>query len=233
MKVAVVGARGQLGAAVAYEWRAAGHDVRPLDHRAVDITDADAVMDVMSALGPDVILNCAGYNDVDGAEDHPVTALQVNALAVRSLARAARALEGVLVQFSSDFVLDGVNPSPHTEDERPNPRSVYATSKLLGEWFAADAPRAYILRVESLFGSAPDGPPPKGSAHAIFRSLRAGGPTRVFEDRTVSPTNVNDGARAVRELIERRAPYGLYHCVNSGSCTWLEFAREAARVLGV
>jgi dTDP-4-dehydrorhamnose reductase len=95
---------------------------------------------------------------------------------------------------------------------------------------------AYVLRVESLFGRAPDGPPAKGSVAGILDTLRAGGSPKVFEDRTISPTYVLDAARATRQLIEMNArdrPAGIYHCVNSGSCTWLEFAQELARQLGV
>jgi dTDP-4-dehydrorhamnose reductase len=110
---------------------------------------------------------------------------------------------------------------------------VYAASKLLGEWFAADAPRAYVLRVESLFGRAPGGPPAKGSVATIVNALRTGREARVFEDRIVSPTYVADAARATRALLDETAPAGVYHCVNSGHCTWLELARELARQLGV
>src|SRR5262249_40759236 len=95
------------------------------------------------------------------------------------------------------------------------------------------ARRSYVLRVESLFGRAPGAGPEKGSAAGIVRTLLAGGSPRVFEDRTITPTYVIDGARAVRRLIESHAPPGLYHCVNSGRCTWLELAQEVARQLGV
>jgi dTDP-4-dehydrorhamnose reductase len=154
-------------------------------------------------------------------------------VAVRTLARAATACGAVLVHYSSDFVFDGHTTRPYTEEDRPNPRGVYAASKLLGEWFAADVPRSYVLRVESLFGRAPGGRAEKGSAAVILNTLRSGGVARVFEDRTVSPTYVVDAARATRALVERAAPSGLYHCVNSGHCTWLDFAREAARLLEV
>ena len=103
----------------------------------------------------------------------------------------------------------------------------------VGEWFAADAPRAYVLRVESLFGRAPGGPEPKGSAAVIARTMLAGGAPRVFEDRTVSPTFVTDAAHATRRLLEAGSAPGLYHCVNSGRCTWLEFAECLARQLGI
>ncbi|HEX4347675.1 MAG TPA: dTDP-4-dehydrorhamnose reductase [Vicinamibacterales bacterium] len=232
MRVAVFGTTGQLGAAVAAEF-SNHHDVAALDHQAVDITDAAAVERTLLPLRPDVIINCAGNNAVDAAEDHQAAALDANAFVVRTLARAARASGSVLVHYSSDFVFDGTAEKPYTEADAPNPRSVYAMSKMVGEWFAADVARHYVLRVESLFGAVAGGRPEKGSAAAIVSGLRAGTSPKVFVDRTVSPTYVIDAARATREIVERELPPGLYHCVNSGSCTWLEFAQEAARLLGV
>src|SRR5262249_13832657 len=209
------------------------HDVVSFDHAALDITDPDAVPAVLRAARPDVIVNCTGFNAVDAAEDRPVDAFQVNAIALRTLARAARSCGASLVHYSSDFVFDGEAAAPYVEEDRPNPRSAYAASKLIGGWFAADAPANYVLRVESLFGCAPDGPPPKGSIAMIVNGLRAGTALKVFGDRTISPTYVIDAARATRALVEQRAPSGVYHCVNSGHCTWAELAEEAARVLGV
>ena len=232
MRVVVIGARGQLGAAVAHEFRR-DHDVTPFGHADLDIADAAAVQSTLAAAAPDVIINCAAYNAVDAAEDHPVDALRTNAFAVRNLARGAASCRAVLIHCGTDFVFDGVTDRPYVEDDRPNPRSVYAASKLLGEWFALDAPRAYVLRVESLFGRAPDGPPAKGSVESIVAALRDGRAPRVFRDRTVSPTYVPHAAQAMRHLVERTAPAGLYHCVSSGRCTWLEFALEAARILGL
>jgi dTDP-4-dehydrorhamnose reductase len=232
MRVVVIGARGQLGAAVVQEFQRA-HDVTPLVHGDLDINDAAAVQSTVAAAAPDLIINCAAYNAVDAAEDHPVDALRTNAFAVRNLARAAASCGAALIHCGTDFVFDGAADRPYVEEDRPNPRSVYGASKLLGEWFASDAPRAYVLRVESLFGRAPDGLPAKGSVESIVSALRAGRAPRVFRDRTVSPTYVPHAAQAMRHLVERTAPTGLYHCVSSGYCTWLEFALEAANILGV
>jgi dTDP-4-dehydrorhamnose reductase len=232
MRIAVVGARGQLGAAVVYEC-AAAHDVTALGRAELDVTDEAAVAAAMARLKPDVIINGAAFTDVDGAEDHPIDALNINAFAVRALARAAQTHGATLVHYSTDFVFDGQASAPYTETDRPNPQSVYAASKLLGEWFADDAPRAYVLRVESLFGQAPDAGPEKGSVAGISKTLQAGGTPKVFEDRTISPTFVIDAARATRRLVEGDAPAGVYHCVNTGSCTWLEFARALAAALGI
>jgi dTDP-4-dehydrorhamnose reductase len=232
MRIAVAGPRGQLGAAVV-EAFASGHEVVPLVHAELDITDEAAVWTTMERLRPDAIVNCAAYNNVDRAEDEPVEALNVNAFAVRGLAAAAAAIGAVFVHYGSDFVFDGIAARPYTEDDRPNPRSVYAASKLLGEWFAVDAPRWYVLRVESLFGYVPGGRPAKGTVAGFVKTLLAGEDTVVFADRTVSPTYVVDAARATRYLIEHKAPIGLYHCVNSGDGTWEDVALEMARQLGV
>jgi dTDP-4-dehydrorhamnose reductase len=229
----VVGSEGQLGAAVVHECVSGRHDVVEFTHSMLDVTNDEQVRLVIGRAKPDAIVNCAAYNDVDGAEDQPVDALNLNTFAVRALARAASACDAALVHYSTDFVFDGKASQPYTEDDPPNPRGTYAASKLLGEWFAADAPRAYVLRVESLFGSVRGARPAKGSVASILKAIQAGAEARVFEDRTISPTYVFDAAAATRRLLETAAPAGLYHCVNSGSCTWLELARELARLLGV
>jgi dTDP-4-dehydrorhamnose reductase len=234
MKIAVVGGGGQLGAAIVHEFTAAGdHDVLAFTHAQLDITDDAAVTAALERARPDLIVNTAAFNDVDGAEDRCVEALQVNAFAVRTMARIAERLGALFVHYGTDFVFDGTATQPYREQDPPSPRSVYGASKMLGEWFALDGPRGYVLRVESLFGRAPNGPKSKGSVATIVNGLMAGTAPRVFEDRTVSPTYVLDAARATRQLLEHRAAPGLYHCVGTGHCTWFEFAKELARQLGV
>lgn len=231
MRIAVVGARGQLGAAVVEEC-APGHRTIGFARDDLDIADDEAVLAALTQFRPDAIVNGIAYTDVDGAEIHPIDALNANAFAVRTLARAASACGAALVHYSTDFVFDGAAAAPYTETDRPNPRSVYAASKLLGEWFAADTARAYVLRVESLFGRTATGPAPRGTVANIVNALRSGGSPKLFADRTVSPTYLADAARATRLLLESSAPPGLYHCVNTGCCTWLEFGRALAAGLG-
>jgi dTDP-4-dehydrorhamnose reductase len=232
MRIAVVGARGQLGAALIHEF-ASAHEIAAFGRAELDISDEAAVEAFLSPVKPELILNAAAFTDVDACEDRPIEALESNAFGVRALARLAETCGATLVHYSTDFVFDGNASKPYTEEDSPGPRSVYAASKLLGEWFALDAPRAYVLRVESLFGQAPGAPPPKGSAGTIMNTLKAGGSPKVFEDRTITPSYIIDITRATRQLLELNAPGGLYHCVNTGQCTWLEFAREMARLLGL
>jgi dTDP-4-dehydrorhamnose reductase len=232
MRIAVIGARGQLAAAVADEC-AHAHEVFAFGRADLDVADDAGVAAAMARTRPDVIVNGAAFTNVDAAEGHPVEALNANAFGVRALARAAPANGATMVHYSSGFGFAGRAAAPYAESDRPNPQSVYAASKLLGEWFALDAPRGYVLRVESLFGRGSGAAPEKGSVAGIRKTLLAGGSPKVFEDRTISPTYVVDAARATRLLLESRPPEGVYHCVNSGRCTWLEFAVELARQMGI
>ena len=122
---------------------------------------------------------------------------------------------------------------PHDEEARPAPRGVYASSKLLGEWFALEAPRAYVLRVESLFGSPEGWTGRRGTLDHIVAGLLEGREVKVFTDRIVSPSFSKDVAAATRHLVTSGAPAGLYHCVNDGHASWHDVAREVAAILNV
>jgi dTDP-4-dehydrorhamnose reductase len=229
--VLITGAAGQLAGACAD--RLAGMcRVEALDRRALDITSPTAVLRVVERLRPALVLNCAAYNDVDGAESHAAAALAVNALGVRAIVAAAAESACRVVHYSTDFVFDGEATRPYTEADEPHPHSFYGLSKLLGEWLAAGYAHASILRVESLFGAVAPGAVEKGSVHGIVKQIEHGDEVPVFADRTVSPSYTADIARATRALLERGVPPGLYHCVNSGAGTWAEIAEEAGRILG-
>jgi dTDP-4-dehydrorhamnose reductase len=233
MKVLVLGAAGYLGTAVA-DLLAATADVVSATRESLDVRDHLAVESVVAGVRPDAIVNCSAYTAVDQAEDDPVEALNVNAFAVRVIAAAAASVGAAFVHFSTDVVFDGTGSRPYTEDDRPNPRSTYACSKLVGEWFACEAPRHYVLRVESVFGTMPaDSGARRTSVDRIVDGILGGDEVPVFTDRTVSPSYHRDVAVATRALLERRMPAGLYHCVNTGACTWEQLALEAARQLGV
>jgi dTDP-4-dehydrorhamnose reductase len=225
-RVVVTGAAGQLGSTIVARLGATCQ-VFPFTRGQLDIADERAVLEKMTALEPEVVINCAAYNDVDGAEEAAAAALSANALGVLALARAASASGARFVHYSTDFVFDGNSDRPYVETDAPRPLSTYGMSKLLGEWFALEAPSAYVLRVESLFG----GQPAKSSVDKILAAMRAGQPVRVFADRTVSPSYVDDVASATEGLLATAPSFGIYHCVNCGTATWLDVAQEVARLL--
>jgi dTDP-4-dehydrorhamnose reductase len=201
--------------------------VTALTRQDVDLTDANALRAAVIDHRPGVVINCAAYNDVDGAERAAATALAVNAMAVGTMARAAADVDAILVHYGSDFVFDGRAEAPYTEEDAPEPQSVYAQSKLLGEWLAADAPRHYVLRVASLFG----GTQARSSVDRIAAAVREGREAPVFVDRTASPSYVDDVVAATWHLVDSGAPAGLYHCVNAGHAVWADVGREIARLL--
>ena len=212
--VLITGAAGQLAGACA-ERLAGVCRVEALDHRALDITSSSAVLQALERLRPALVLNCAAYNDVDGAESN---------------AAAARAVDATLVHYSTDFVFDPQRDQGLLAEHDPvRPRGVYAQSKLLGEIYAREAPRHYVLRVASLFGASKG----KSSVDKLALAIRRGEQVRAFADRTVTPSYVYDVADATLAVVERRLPVGVYHCVNSGATTWVEIARTLARLLGV
>ena len=233
MRVLVTGRRGLLGGAVVKEF--AGDptaDVIALDRQALDITDEGAVARTVAEHRPDLIVNCAVFNGVDRAEDESQEAMAVNAFGAQALARAAASSGAIFVHYSSDFVFDGETDRPYTEDDQPNPRSVYGASKLFGDWLALESPRTYVLRVESVFGPPAADPSRRGSLATIVDRIDDGGVVPVFVDRVVSPTHAADITRATRTLVSSSAPFGLYHCVNSGRATWLQIAEHIAALRG-
>lgn len=227
MKVLVTGAAGQLGHAMVARLQGE-HDVTGWTRQDIDLTRHRDVREAIAELAPEAIVNCASYNQVDAAQDQQTTAIEVNAMLVGTLARAAAALDAVLVHYGTDFVFSGTATTPYTEADAPEPRSVYAQSKLIGEWLAADAHRHYVLRVESLFG----GPQRKSSVDRIVDAVRSGQAAPVFVDRVVSPSFVDDVSDASAFVLRTAPEPGVYHCVNSGHATWLAVGQEIVAHLG-
>lgn len=227
MKVLITGAAGQLGQAMVARMRVE-HEVTAWARADMDLTHHRAVRAAVDTLSPALIINCASFNQVDLAEDEQLNALDVNAMVVGTLARAAAAVGATFMHYGTDFVFSGTASAPYRETDTPAPQSVYAQSKLVGEWLAADAPEHYVLRVESLFG----GPHRRSSIDRIADQVLSGAPAPVFHDRVVSPSFVADVVEATMFVIGQRPAYGVYHCVNSGHATWFDVGREIARRLG-
>ena len=229
----VIGAGGQLGGDLQRALPAS--DCIPLTHTEIEITDPESVREAFDRHRPDVVINTAAFHRVDDCETQGERAFQTNALAVRGLAQACRAREAVFVHFSTDYVFDGGQSEPYVESDRPGPLSVYAASKLAGEYLAAVAhPKHFVIRTCGLFGLG--GSRSKGGGgnfvETMLRAAAQRKSLRVVIDQVVTPTATADLARKVLQLVNTDA-YGLYHITAQGSCSWYEFARTILEVSGV
>ena len=218
MRILITGANGQLGHDLVQAL--AGEALHTYDHQALDIVDAAVVEETVSRIRPDWIINAAAFNDVDGAEKNESTAFAVNADGPEHLATAAARAGARLIHVSTDYVFDGRKGRPYDENDAPNPLSVYARSKREGERrvLASGAP-ACVLRTAWLYGRHG-----KNFVKAIQGAAARGGPLKVVADQVGSPTSTADLAAAIAALMRTPAA-GLYHVVNAGACSRLEFAR--------
>jgi dTDP-4-dehydrorhamnose reductase len=225
MKTVVIGSAGQLGRDLCP--RLSG-EVAALTRQEIDLGQPQSIAPQLVQLGPDVVVNCAAYNFVDRAESEPEAAFAVNAWGVRSLAMTCRDLGCVLVHFSTDYVfgLDGQRTTPYSEGDAPGPMSVYGLSKLAGEYLVQSiCPRHFVIRTCGLYGVWGSGGKGGNFVETMLRLAGQGKPLRVVADQVCTPSYTVDVAAASAALI-RTGRYGLYHIVNTGSCTWHEFARS-------
>jgi dTDP-4-dehydrorhamnose reductase len=203
----ITGAGGQLGAALVEAF--ADDDLDALARADWDVRFPSPP----GLVRPDLVLHAAAWTDVDGAEDDPQGAAEVN---VAGTTHAAE-LGAPIVAFSSDYVFDGRKGAAYVESDSPNPISAYGRSKLHGEGAAGE--EAWIVRSSWLFG-------PTG--HNFVRTMLRLGAEReevsVVDDQRGCPTFVGHLARATKEIVDAGAPFGVWHVAAAGDCTWADFA---------
>jgi dTDP-4-dehydrorhamnose reductase len=230
-KYVVLGSSGQLGRDLCP--RLAG-EVVPLTRAEVDLTHPESIQTALANLRPDVVVNCAAYNLVDRAESEAEAAFAVNARGVRNLALICHDLSCILVHFSSDYVfgLDTGREAPYAETDPPGPVSVYALSKLAGEYFVrALCPRHFVIRTCGLYGVWGSGGKGGNFVETMLRLAGEGKPLRLVTDQVCTPSYTVDVAEATAALFAT-SRYGLYHLTNAGSCSWYEFARTIFQLTG-
>lgn len=228
MRTLITGAAGMLGLDVAHAAAQAGDEVLALSRDQLDISDCAALAARIAAARPQLVINCAAWTDVDGAEEHETQALAVNGIAAGELAAAAAAAGAWLVHVSSDYVFDGTAQRPYVESDRPAPINAYGRTKLAGERAVARAaPQSHtIVRSSWLFGTGG-----RCFPRTILRLAAERRELRVVEDQRGCPTFTGHLAGALLEVGRRRVP-GVVHIAGGGSCSWFEFARELVRRAG-
>lgn len=223
MSTVVLGAHGLLGRHVVEE---AGGAVRAFSRGQCDITREPDVRRCVA--GAALVINCAGFTNVDAAESDEAAANRVNIDGPRHIARAAAAAGARLVHISTDFVFDGGQRDPYDESALPNPQSKYARSKWLGEEAARSATaQLFVVRVQALYG--------RGGANfaSKLRQLILDGKSLQLDgERRVQPTWARAAARLILRLAQTRA-FGTYHLSCTGETTWAGFAARLAEQLAV
>jgi len=231
MTTLLIGANGQLGSELRQVFGEG--DLVSLTHADLELTNPAQVRDTFFKYRPSLILNTAAYHRVDECEDQPERSFAVNAIAVRDLALMAGEIGAVLVHFSTDYVFNGTQRRPYREGDAPRPLSVYATSKLAGEYFVQAAlDRYFLIRTCGLYGLAGSRSKAGNFVETILRLAADGREIQVVGDQIVTPTSVMDLARKVRQLVETDA-YGLYHITNNGECSWYQFGQAILELSGV
>lgn len=232
MRVAVVGAGGQLGRDLVKALK--GEDVISLTHQDIEISDYQSSLGIMRHFSPEIIINTSAYNKVDLAEDEMEIAFRTNAFGVRNLALISKELRIPLIHISTDYVFDGEKGEPYLEDDPPNPLNLYGVSKLTGEYLLRSTTKEYsIIRTSGLYGLG--GSKGKGGnfVETMIRLASEGKEIRVVNDQVLSPTYTVDLSKKIVELIKMGGSFGILHITNQGSCSWYEFAYHIFKFMGI
>jgi dTDP-4-dehydrorhamnose reductase len=226
MRILVTGAAGMLGSDVCRAATAAGHELLARSRDQLDVCDRDAVMRALKGTRPDAVINCAAYTNVDAAESEPDAAAAANATGPANLAAATAATGAWLMHVSTDYVFDGTKTTPYLESDATGPRSVYGSTKLLGERAVTlAAPQSHtIVRTSWLFGAGGRCFPDTMLALAAQRDTLS-----VVADQVGCPTFTADLAAALVGLAAGPKRPGVLHVAASGECSWYQFAVEIMR----
>lgn len=230
MRYLITGRNGQLAKAFVRRLEAVSAECLAPEESRCDITDAAGIRGLVAAARPDVIINCAAYNQVDRAEQEPGIATAVNAEGPLILAEAARDKGALLVHFGSDYVFDGAKENGlYQEDDATNPLNAYGRSKLAGEHAVLETlpDRSLVFRLSWVFG--------EGQQNFIVKLLewsRTQDFLRVACDEVSVPTWTETVVDATVKAIEQGAT-GLYHLTNGGYCSRYEWAKAILRRKGI
>jgi dTDP-4-dehydrorhamnose reductase len=233
VKVAVIGASGQLGMDVSIEFERVGAEVARLDHSEIEISSLESTRQKLGEIHPDCVVNTAAMHHVENCELQPERAYAVNAIGAKNLAAVINELNAVLMHISTDYVFDGNKCEPYVEMDHPLPLNVYGNTKMAGESFICAAAKKYfILRTSALYGIHPCRA--KGGRNFVELMLKLAGERdelRVVADEKVSPTCTAELAKQIVRL-SRTDAFGLYHATAEGSCSWYEFAETIFKFTG-
>lgn len=230
-KIIILGSSGQLGYDLRKVFSNSSHEIIALTSKDFDVTTQKPHEALSKYTNIDYIINCIATTNVDGCEDSPELAFQVNSIATLNLAKYCTQNNITLIHISTDYVFDGSATTPYAEDSKTNPLNIYGLSKLAGDTIVTNyASKYFIFRVSSLFGVA--GASGKGGnfVTTMLRLAQEKDSWTVIDDQITCPTHTLDIARVIKTFIDKNIDeYGVYNCVSNNSCSWFEFTREILR----
>jgi dTDP-4-dehydrorhamnose reductase len=224
----ITGGSGQLGIAVSQELDKRGIAFDAWSSKDLDITQSETVRESIEKLSPTVIINCAAWTDVDGAENDEIGAFRVNSDGPENLATAAKLCNSKLIHLSTDYVFSGESRSPWQIGDEINPQSAYGRTKAQGERrVLTNYPdNSFIVRTGWLYS-----PWRMNFAKTMTKlAIKGKDEVRVVNDQVGQPTSAMDLAKLLVELGLSTSPAGIYHGTNSGQTTWFEFAQEIFKI---
>lgn len=230
MKYLITGGGGQLGFDVRRDLLhrdVSESDVAAPSSKELDITDARAVEKYIGIFQPNVIIHCAAYTNVDGAESDQEACRKVNVEGTRNLVRAAEKVDAKIIYISTDYVFDGESAEPYEIDAKTNPKSVYGQTKYEGEEIVREYPKHFIVRIAWIFGI--NG---RNFVKTMLGVANDRDEVAVVDDQIGSPTYTVDLAKFLVDL-SKTEKYGIYHATNEGFCSWAEFTEEIYKNAGL
>ena len=227
MKILLLGHKGMLGTDLLTQMRL-HHEIVGMDKEEIDITSADECAKAIGKTAPQIVINAAGYTNVDGCETAKEECFAVNAEALKNIAVACHRKNIRIIHFSTDYVFNGTGSAPYKEDDDCDPINTYGASKFAGERYLQTLAQNYIIiRTAWLYGV--NG---KNFVRTILEKAKTTPRLTVVDDQLGSPTHTKDLAAAVDLLIEKNAQ-GIFHVTNRGSCSWYQFAVKILQESGI
>ncbi len=219
MNIIVTGSNGQLGHAIREVLT--NHEVLYTDTDNVDITKPEQIEEVFNNFKPEFLIHGAAYTNVDGCEEEVELAEMVNTRGTENLAQECKKINIPMVYVSTDYVFDGTSKKPYKEEEKPNPQSVYGRTKLGGEEAVRRISKWYIVRTSWVYGEG------NNFIRTMISLSEKMDELSIVNDQVGRPTNATDLAKALKDIIEKRPEYGIYHIQNDGpEISWAEFAKK-------
>jgi dTDP-4-dehydrorhamnose reductase len=225
MKIAVIGADGQLGTDLCETFAGSGHEVIRLTINDIRIDEVDSVNSVLRSLKPEVILNAAAFHNVPKCEQEVATAFAVNAGGALNVARVAEEIGATNVYYSTDYVFDGKKYKPYLENDLPNPLNVYSMSKLAGEFLTLNyCSKSMVIRISGIYGKVPSIMKGNNFVSMMVKLASEKPEVRVVMDEILTPTPTSEIAEKTMLLV-LSGELGLFHLSSEGECSWFEFAQ--------